>query len=1036
MTYTPKFLLDEVLQSRHAMIGENKQVAVLFADVAGFSKIAGKIDPESLHQLMEGCFTILGEEIHGTGGTINQYTGDGVMALFGAPIALEAYVARACYAALSIQHRLALYHQQATKAYGIDFRMRMGINAGQVVVGAIGDNLRLDYTAIGDTTNLAARLQASAPPGSIHVSASVAESVGHLFEFESMGARRLKGISEPQPIFSLLSDKTSSRGPSQASTDLLGREDALSQLQSAWKQANAQGPLFVSMTGLAGIGKRRLLNHFFSTLDAPDRLLLSCHCHPFGNNTVFELLLDRLADALPAKSKEKPANGSQREPIVSRVAELQAEFKRISSTKTHVDTLLDGRKKLFFEKLERLIGDVAVIHPTIVAIHNSQWIDSFSAEWILSLTEQKSAFPLLFLCTGREAEMRANGCRFDHRIDLGPLSEQSAIALFTAKLGAKRIDPLLKRLVIDRAAGNPLYILSLAETLTNGHHVVMDRNRAMLKTAYDRLNLPAGIYGILAAQLDGLAEDDKQVLLVASVIGTSFSVGLLRMVTDSGRDLTGRLERLETSGMIDRLDEGDEPAFRFRQQLMRDVAYEMMLTKTRKSIHLRVADALEKRHETDKEKVVGLLAYHYFMADHWFKALAYNIEAGHRARRIFACRTALTCFERVTKILETYHPQNHRVVQMTVLKWKGLMQYCCGHFTAALDSFQTMLALAQKSRNNQMISEGLFRVGWISFFLHKPKLALKNLTAARDRAKRIGQHQIKLKATSFLGYLHLVLGKFKTGRALLDEAMALLDETLDMETRVWTLGALIKHDYWTGEFIRAMERCSSLEKLNRHLKSRYFESFLTFHQGLLSVSLGEFKRARAFLDPCIERLEPAEETFWLPRMRNTLGWILALEKNPAAALSVNRQALSEALVGNDPETIYNARLNIAENLLQMGDIDQAEEEIQQIWREVRYLRDVYAIWRIKTRTRLALSRLFLARGKKREALRHLDGAHEIAVKTGAAKHETLVLVLRARILRQTNPKRAKQLLIRALHKAEGMKIPWLIHEIEKECSNV
>ena len=202
--YTPTFLLDSVLKNRNAMVGENKRVAILFADVVGITRIAEKMDPESLHRLMDGCFEILGEVVHGTGGTINQYTGDGIMAIFGAPIALEDYVARACFTALEIQRRLSNYHTFAFETFGVNFQMRIGIHAGQVIVGAIGDNLRLDYTAVGDTTNLAARLQASASPGTIHVSKRVAETVGHLFSFQNMGAHRFKRQITPAANFSIV----------------------------------------------------------------------------------------------------------------------------------------------------------------------------------------------------------------------------------------------------------------------------------------------------------------------------------------------------------------------------------------------------------------------------------------------------------------------------------------------------------------------------------------------------------------------------------------------------------------------------------------------------------------------------------------------------------------------------------------------------------------------------------------------------------------------------------------------------------------
>ncbi len=203
-SYTPKFLADKILTTRSSIEGERKLVTVLFADVANFTSLAEKLDPEEVHQTMDGCFKILMDVIHKYEGTINQFTGDGVMALFGAPVAHEDHAQRACYAALSIQNAVEEYGDKVKKDCGEDFKMRIGLNSGPVIVGSIGDDLRMDYTAVGDTTNLASRMESIARPGTIFVSRDAFRIVRDFFEFESLGKVELKGKEEPQEAYTLL----------------------------------------------------------------------------------------------------------------------------------------------------------------------------------------------------------------------------------------------------------------------------------------------------------------------------------------------------------------------------------------------------------------------------------------------------------------------------------------------------------------------------------------------------------------------------------------------------------------------------------------------------------------------------------------------------------------------------------------------------------------------------------------------------------------------------------------------------------------
>ncbi|MBW1775934.1 MAG: adenylate/guanylate cyclase domain-containing protein, partial [Deltaproteobacteria bacterium] len=263
--YTPPFLVEQVLKLGSAIRGERKEVSVMFVDVAGFTRIGERFDSEDIHEMMNGCFEILGQEIHLAGGTINQYTGDGVMALFGAPIAYEDHYGRACHAALGIQRRMKDYSFKVKKRYGIKFRIRTGLHMGPVVVGAIGDNLRLDYTAVGDTTNLAARLESLAPPGRIWVSRKFRDAAQPFFRFRKTGVFRVKGKKERIAAFSLLGEReipylqeTRRSKP----IPFVDREKELAAMQEAHRMMLQGKPQVITLEGEAGIGKSRFLEQF------------------------------------------------------------------------------------------------------------------------------------------------------------------------------------------------------------------------------------------------------------------------------------------------------------------------------------------------------------------------------------------------------------------------------------------------------------------------------------------------------------------------------------------------------------------------------------------------------------------------------------------------------------------------------------------------------------------------------------------------------------------------------------------------------
>jgi len=290
-SYTPKHLADKILSNRSSIEGERKLVTVLFADVANYTSIAEKLDPEEVHQIMDGCFKILLDEIHRYEGTVNQFTGDGVMALFGAPVAHEDHAQQACHAALSAQKAMGEYGKKIKQERGMDFLMRIGLNSGPVVVGTIGDDLRMDYTAAGDTTNLAARLQSLAEPGTVFMSENSYRLTKDFFEFDNLGPVDVKGKSHPVAVFrAVQAKKVHSRievSAGRGFTPLVARKVELDQLMAAFAKAKEGHGQIVSLVGEAGVGKSRLGHEFKERLRDEDIILWEAYCPSYGQDTPY-----------------------------------------------------------------------------------------------------------------------------------------------------------------------------------------------------------------------------------------------------------------------------------------------------------------------------------------------------------------------------------------------------------------------------------------------------------------------------------------------------------------------------------------------------------------------------------------------------------------------------------------------------------------------------------------------------------------------------------------------------------------------------
>ena len=384
-SYTPKFLAEKILTHRGIIEGERKLITVLFADVANFTAISEKLDPEDVHQIMDGCFQILMDEIHQHEGTINQFTGDGVMALFGAPVAHEDHAQRACRAALSIQKSMDAYSRKIEKERGISFRIRIGLNTGPVIVGSIGDDLRMDYTAVGDTTNLAARIQQRADSGDIWLSRETHDTIRDYFRDISLGEMSLKGKQAPESIYRLVSEKSDVRtrfeaGLLRGMTRLVGRRAEINTLQSAFERAADGEAQVVDVVGEAGVGKSRLIFEFQKTLDQKVPFFTGL-CIQYGRNINFLPVTDvvKAAFKIDEGMSEKEAGSLIEKQAIDHLAPMIPFYRSLLALPVDDPAFKalspEGRKLGTFEAVKSILLAASSQQPLVLFLEDIHWMD-------------------------------------------------------------------------------------------------------------------------------------------------------------------------------------------------------------------------------------------------------------------------------------------------------------------------------------------------------------------------------------------------------------------------------------------------------------------------------------------------------------------------------------------------------------------------------------------------------------------------------------------------------------------------------------
>jgi len=624
--YTPKHLADKILTSRAALEGERKQVTVLFADVKGSMELASQVDPEEWHRILDRFFHILTEGVHRFEGTVNQYTGDGLMALFGAPIAHEDHARRACYAALHVLDGLRPYANELRLRRGLSFSARLGINSGEVVVGKIGDDLRMDYTAQGHTVGLAARMEQIAEPGKAYLTAATAAQIQGYFALADLGEMDVKGVAGAMHVYELQGlgqmrtrlDVSRSRGFSR----FVGRGDEMHVLESALARAREGHAQIVGIVGEAGLGKSRLCYEFLERCRAGGLMTYETTGVAHGKAIPFLPML-RLFRAFYGITDQDSA-ATARERIAGRLLLLDERLR--DSLAVNFDFMgvpdpenpapemdPEARQRQMFDIVRRVIQARGQKETTITLLEDLHWFDGGSAMFLEPLLDSVVGTRALVLVNFRpEYQAPWMGRSYYHQLPLAPLGPDAIRELLDALLGNDSSIAGLAEAIHARTGGNPFFTEEVVQTLIESGKLQGSKGAYRLVTPVDKLEVPSSVHALLAARIDRLAEREKDVLQTAAVIGREFDEPTLAaVVEEDAPQLREALQTLKETEFVYEQSLYPVAEYLFKHPLTQEVALASQLQERRRRLHAAVARVIEAAHAHDLDRQAALLAHHW-----------------------------------------------------------------------------------------------------------------------------------------------------------------------------------------------------------------------------------------------------------------------------------------------------------------------------------------------------------------------------------------------------------------------------------------
>jgi class 3 adenylate cyclase/tetratricopeptide (TPR) repeat protein len=1029
--YTPRHLAERILTSKASLEGERKQVTVLFADLKGSMELLADRDPEEARNLLDPVLERMMEAVHRYEGTVNQVMGDGIMALFGAPVAHEDHAVRACYAALRMQESVHRYADELRRREGTLIHIRVGLNSGEVVVRSIGSDLHMDYTAVGQTTHLAARMEQLAMPGSVLMTADTLRLAEGFVEVKPLGPVNVKGLGEPVEVFEVAGGgpvRTRLQAAARRGlTRFVGRDVELEQLRHAQQLAgNGQGQV-AAIVGEAGVGKSRLVYEFIHSHRMQGWLVLESASVSYGKATSYLPVIELLKGYFKIHDRDDLRN--IREKVTGKLLTLDESLKpMLPALLALLDVPVDDaqwraldpgqRRQRTLDAVRRLLLREARAQPLLLIFEDLHWIDGETQAVLDGLIESLPAARLLLVVNYRPEYRHAWGGKTYYRqLRIDPLAAESADELLDVLLGTDGALAPLRRLLTERTEANPLFLEESVQALVETGALIGTSGAYRLTRPVEHLTIPATVQAILAARVDRLAPEAKRLLQAAAVIGKDVPMPLLLAIADAPEDdVRAELARLQAAEFLYETRLFPDVEYTFKHALTHEVAYRGLLHDQQRALHARITEAIEQLSAGRVAEHIERLAHHALRGEVWEKAAVYLRQSGLRAMARAAYRESVTHLEQALTALR-HLPSTRATIELTI--------------DTRIDLRNALLPLGEWALIGEQIHEAeelartlgdQHRLARIATLMVIQCLntgdydgAVKSGQTALGIAQTLGDRPIQVIATSFLGITHIARGEFGDAATLLGRNAA-----LEGDLRYERFGApAIQSALSAGWLAEALSHLGRFEEAIGHAEAALqiaeaadhpFTLFWTlFDLGLVLLRRGELPRATRALARGLDLCRTWQIVAGTPLLAAALGTAHALAGRTDEALPLAAEAVAEfrsrgrhnypglILLGAGMVCLRAGRIDEAAGyarealaltrrltarasegyaLCLVGDVASmaAKDDAESVYRESAALARGLGMRPLLAHCQLGLGRLCLRTGKRQDAQEHLTTA--------------------------------------------------------------
>jgi class 3 adenylate cyclase/tetratricopeptide (TPR) repeat protein len=917
-TYTPKHLAEKILMSKAALEGERKQVTVLFADLKGSMELLADRDPEEARKLLDPVLERMMGAVHRYEGTVNQVMGDGIMALFGAPLAHEDHAVRACYAALRMHELVGKYADELRRTRGLDVQIRVGLNSGEVVVRSVGSDLHMDYTAVGQTTHLAARMEQLARPGTTLVTADTLQLVEGYVQVRPLGSVPIKGLTRPVeayevtgtgPVRSRL-QAALARGPIR----LIGREAEVGTLHQARQRAAAGHGQIVAVVGEPGVGKSRLIWEFVHSHRSEDWRVLEASAVPYGKAMPYLLVIELLRTYFSIEDRDD-ADGI-REKVTGKLLTLDRALEPwLPAILSLLDVPVDdppwqqldppGRRQRTLDGIKRVLWRESQMRPLMIVFEDLHWVDGETQALLDGLVESLPGARLLLLVNYRPEYQHGWGSKsYYQQLRIDPLSPEGAVALLQILLGTDAILEPLKRVLIQRTEGNPFVLEESVRTLIETKVLTGERGAYRLVTRMpDDLQIPATVQAIVGARIDRLSPDDKRLLQAAAVVGKDVPLGLLEAIADeTGDTLRRRLTRLQTAEFLYETLLFPDPELTFKHGVVHEVAYATLLQEQRRALHARTVEAMATFYAGRLAEQAERVAYHAYHGGVWDQAVTYQRQAGAKAATRSAHREAAAYFERALAAL-AHLPESGEMVEQAIDLRLDLRNslHAIGEFP------RTIEFLRQAERLAEGIGDRL-RLGRVSISLCQYFRQIDDLEQAVELGQRAltiataaDNFVLTLLARIALGQAYHAFGDYPHAIECLRDNMAALGDDRVLERfgyvglpSVFSLAWLARCLGELGEFGDAIVEGEKGVRIAQEAEHPFSLVTAYYGAGVVHLRRGDLAAAIHRLERAVNLCSTWNFGSWFPPIASALGTAYALDRRVTEALPLLEHAVTQA----------------------------------------------------------------------------------------------------------------------------------------------